>query len=133
MTTTSLPASSPAQVAGRLGFALVLLANALRMSWEDGSTSSFDVVLWAGLGVVGLYGGTLLVSALADRPLSDRSYMQLEGLGLLVILAVCGASVVSASLSRDWVSAGASTLVAVVNALLLRVVARQIRRSQHRA
>lgn len=129
MTTTTLPAFSPAQVAGRFGFALVLLANALRMSWDEGHTSSFDVVLWTGLGITGLYGCTLLASALADRPLSHRILMQLEGLSLFVMLAVAGGSVTIASLSGDWVSFGASAFVAAVNGLLLWVIARQLRSS----
>ena len=129
MTTTSLPASDPTQIAGRFCFALVLLANAVRMSWEEGRTSSFDVVLWAALVVTGLYGCTLLASALADRPLSYRTLMQLEGLSLLVMLAVCGWSIVTATLSRDWESFGAIAVVAALNALMLWVVARQVRRS----
>lgn len=129
MTTTSLPASHPTQIAGRFCFALMLLANAVRMSWEDGRASSFDVVLWTALVITGLYGCTLLASALADRPLSYRVLMQLEGSGLLVMLAVCGWSMVTAGLSRDWVSFGASAAVAVVNGLLVWVVARQLRRS----
>src|SRR5262245_46160795 len=99
MTTTTLPAANPTHIAARFCFALVLLANAVRMSWEDGTTASFDVVLWTALVVTGLYGGTMLVSALADRPLSHRILMQLEGLSLLFMLAVCGWSLVSATLS----------------------------------
>ena len=66
MTTTSLPASNSTQIAGRFCFALMLLANAVRMSWEDGRASSFDVVLWTALVITGLYGCTLLASALAE-------------------------------------------------------------------
>ena len=126
MTTTALAVSSAPHIAGRFGFALVLLANALRMSWDEGRASSFDVVLWSGLGITGLYGCTLLASALADRPLSHRILMQLEGLALFVMLAVSGGSVTIASLSGDWVSFGASAFVAAVNGLLLWVSARQL-------
>jgi hypothetical protein len=123
------PAAShrPAWVTARMAGALVIVAGAVANSLDKPHRSPFDVVLWtAGLGL-GLYACVLVASALASRPLSSRTLLRLEALGLLIALTVAVWAAVTAALSGQWADAAASALLAALNVGLLWLVSRQLR------
>ena len=128
MSTASHAASQqPAWLIARMAGALVIAAGAIANSLDKPHRSPFDVVLWT-TGLVGApYACVLVVSALASRPLPSRTLFRLEGLALLILLAVSVWAAVAEALSGQWNAAAASALLAAVGGGMLWLVSRQLR------
>jgi len=133
MTTASSAVShQPPRGAARMAGMLAIMAGAVANSLDRPHRSPFDVVLWT-TGLVGApYACVLVVSALASRPLPSRTLFRLEGLALLILLAVSVWAAVAEALSGQWNAAAVCALLAAVDSGMLWVVSRELRASpQH--
>ena len=127
--TTASPSISqhPGRVLARMAGMLVFVAGAIFNSLDKPNRSPFDVVIWT-IGLVGgPYACVLVVSALASRPLPSRTLFRLEGLALLILLAVSVWAAVAEALSGQWNAAAVCALLAAVDSGMLWVVSRELR------